>query len=110
MFQAARQFRVPPRQSLHRHADASVVQRSRPRRGFGDVTEGILRVENHTNRFRRRKVQLGFNGRKMPLQGSQYFPRQRWRGCAAVAQFEVTALVFLVAFFLLLIRECSVQR
>ena len=46
----------------------------------------------------------------MPLQGSQYFPRQRWRGCAAVAQFEVTALVFLVAFFLLLIRECSVQR
>ncbi len=47
MFEDARQFPVDACQSLHRHADASIVQRSGPRRRPGDIAEGVLRVENH---------------------------------------------------------------
>ena len=103
MLQNARQFCVHGFQSMHWHADAPIVNRPRPRRRLGDVAEGVLGVENHTDRFRRRKVQFGFNCRIMLLKCSQHVLCQRRRSRAAVAQLEVAALVFLVTFFFLLI-------
>ena len=110
MFQHARQFTIHSRQSLHRHADAPIVDRPRPRRRLSDIAEGVLRVQNHANRFRWREIQFRFDRRKVSLQRSQDVSRQRRRGCAAVPQFEVTAFVFLITFLFLLIGQCFVQR
>ena len=103
VFEDARKLRINARQALHRHADASIVQRARPRRRLGDVAESVLRVKNHANRFRRRKIQLGFNLRIVPLQCSEHVAGQRRRRRAAVAQLEVAALVFLITFLFILI-------
>ena len=110
MFEDARQFSINARQTLHRYADASVIQRTRPCRRLGDVAEGVLRVKNHANRFRRRKIQLGFNLRIVPLQCSEHVAGQRRRSRAAVAQLEVAALVLLITFLFILIGQRFVQR
>ena len=110
VLQGTRQFSIHARQSLHRNTNPPIVQRARPCRCARDVHKCLLRVQNHSNRFRGRVVQRGFDRRKVHLQRAQYIPGQRWLGGAVVLQFEVAALVFLVAFFFFLVAERGLQR
>ena len=109
MLQDPRQLLVHRGQSLHRHANAAVIQRARPSGSLGYVRKRFLRVQDHADGIRRRIVQCGFDGGKVHLQRAQDIPRQCRRGCSAVTQSKMAALVFLVTLFFLLVALRLVQ-
>ncbi len=110
VLQHARQFRRQLFQSLYRHANAPVIQRTGPAWRARDVRERLLRVQNHPDRFRRSVTQLRFDGGKMYFQSAEHLARQSRLRLAAVAQRKVAAFVLAVIFFLLLIALCLVER
>ena len=58
VFENAREFRRHGGQSLHRDADAAVVECPHPAGSFGYVREGLLGIQNYTNGIRRRETQF----------------------------------------------------
>ena len=110
VLQRARQLRVHAGQSLHRNTNPPIVERARPRRRPRDVHKCFFRVQDHSNRFGGSVIQLGLNGGKVYFQRAEHVPRQVRRGGAIVLQFEVSAFVLFVAFFLFLVAQGSFER
>ena len=81
-------------QSLHRNANTSVVQATRPAWYSCDVKKAFLRVQNHCNLFRRRVVQLRFQNLKLILQRVNHFRGQLAAGASVIAQYKVARFAF----------------
>ena len=58
VFENAREFRRHGRQSLHRDADAAVVEGTDPAGSFGNVGKGLLGIQNDADGIRRREIQF----------------------------------------------------